>query len=82
MLKIYFSASYDEIEAGLKGMREFYFKIFDVNRIPTQSVIHPEIRKTSTKFFRELLKETILEVEEDRNTAIESFGFSTRSSSK
>ncbi|KXA96482.1 hypothetical protein AKJ37_05130 [candidate division MSBL1 archaeon SCGC-AAA259I09] len=82
VLKIYFGVGYDGIEAKLKGMKEFFCKNFDVDRVPTHSVIHRGMRKTSTKFLRNLLEKTILQVEEDRRTAIDSSGFSTRNSSK
>ncbi len=82
VLKIYFDVGYDGIEAKLRGMKEFFCKTFDVDRVPTHSVIHRGMKKTSTKFLRKLLEKTILEVEEDRRAAVDSSGFATRSSSK
>jgi len=82
VLKIYYSTSYDEIEARLKGMKQFYCKTFDTDRIPTHSVIHRGMKKTTTKFLRKLLKKTIQKVKEDRRTAIDSSGFTTKESSK
>ncbi len=82
VLKIYYSASYDEIEARLKGTKQFYCKTFDVDRIPTHSVIHRGMKKTTTKYLRNLLEKTIRKVEEDRRTGIDSSGFTTKESSK
>ncbi|KXB05515.1 hypothetical protein AKJ49_00650 [candidate division MSBL1 archaeon SCGC-AAA382A03] len=82
VLKIYYSTSYDEIEARLKGMKELFCNTFDTDRIPTHSVIHRGMKKATTEFLRNLLEKTIQKVEEDRRTAIDSSGFTTKESSK
>jgi len=81
ILKIFWVCTYDGIEAKLKANKELLFKLWNVKRLPTHSVIHEAMNLVTTKFLRRILRATFRKVSKKLIIAPDSSGFSTRNSS-
>lgn len=81
ILKIFWCCTYDGIESKLKTNSDWLCDIWQVNRLPTHSVIHDAMAFVSTKQLRILLKRTFCRLSKRLRAAPDSSGFSTRNSS-
>jgi transposase len=81
ILKIFWVCTYDGIEAKLKANKEWLCALWNVDRLPTHSVIHESMGLVTTKYLRRILRATFRRVNKKLRVAPDSSGFSTRNSS-
>jgi transposase len=81
VLKIFWVCTYDGIEAKLKANEVWLCSLWNVNRLPTHSVIHEAISLVSTKYLRRILRATFKRANKKLTIAPDSSGFSTKNSS-
>lgn len=81
ILKIFWVSTYEGAESELKSRRERLCRIWQVDRLPTHSVIHAGMSKVSTKYLRRLIRRTFWRMRKKLKAGADSSGFSTRNSS-
>jgi transposase len=81
ILKIFWCSTYEGVEARLKANGEWLCKLWNIDRLPTHSVIHESMSLVSSKYLRKLLRKTFNRVGKKLRVAPDSSGFSTRNSS-
>jgi transposase len=81
--KILFCHSYDSIESALKMHEEILLQQFNVDSLPTHSVIHRGMHRMSMKYIRKVISFLIVKFRRKGMTvAVDSTGFSLSNSSK
>lgn len=81
VLKVFWATTYDGIEAKLKANQEWLCALWNVDRLPTHSVIHNAMGKVSLKYLRRICRRTFGRVSKKLSAAVDSSGFSTKNSS-
>lgn len=81
ILKIFWGCSYDGIESRLKTNKAWLCSLWNVDRLPTHSVVNDSMNLVSLKLLRKILKITVQRATKKLRVAPDSSGFSTRNSS-
>lgn len=77
ILKIFWVCTYEGVEAKLKVNKALLCSLWNVDRLPTHSVIHEAMSLTSTKYLRSILRLTFRRTIKKLKLAPDSSGFST-----
>jgi len=80
VLKIFFGETYESIEARLKS-NKLLKELFNVDKLPTHSVIHEAMSKTSMRYLRKVFKKLIYKLNKRKRLVVDATGFSTKTSS-
>lgn len=81
ILKIFWCCTYEGIESRLKSHKNWLCSLWQVGQLPTHSVIHEAMKKTTTRILRKILRATFRKMNKKLCAAADSTGFSTRNSS-
>jgi len=81
ILKIFWCSTFDGVEAKLKANKEFLLKLWNVDRLPTHSVIHEAMNLVTMKQIRRIIRKTFRKLGKKLCAATDSTGMSTRNSS-
>lgn len=81
ILKIFWVASFEGVEARLKPWEKMLCEAFEVERLPKHSTIQEAMGKVSTKYVRRMMRRLIGRLSKKLIAAADSSGLSTKNSS-